>query len=92
LGLTQEEVDEVVHVAMTVGASRLKVMADSEVAAHPLAPEAEARQNPAAEEPTASASASESPAAEPVPASPQAVAQPAPVFAASPVDSDAGGG
>lgn len=37
MGLTDEEVREVAHVAMTVGASRMKVLADAELAkADPL--------------------------------------------------------
>jgi hypothetical protein len=40
MGLTDEEVREVTHIAMTVGASRVQVMADAELAkAPPAVPE-----------------------------------------------------
>jgi hypothetical protein len=81
--LTEEEVHEVVHVAMTVGASRLKVLADAELTAQPLTPAP----------PTSTQGQEAPPVAEAPPVTAAPVTKPAGAsFAAAPVVPAEGGG
>ena len=80
MGLTEEEVREVMHIAMSVGASRVQVMADAELAKLASVPEPRPAPAPAP-----------SPAPESAP-EPASTLRPESGFVAATVEAQADGG